>query len=96
MAIYKAVLHNRSNTIPKWLLECIGVYVSHMNRCLYCVDHHMVGLSKQLKDDERTAAIKKALERNEPESVFEGEHLVMLQYARMLTKAPYDINQAVV
>jgi uncharacterized peroxidase-related enzyme len=92
MALYKSVLHNRANTIPKWVLECIGVYVSHMNRCLYCVEHHMVGLRKQLKDDDRSVKIKKALERNEPESVFEGKQLMMMEYARLLTKQPYDVS----
>ncbi|HJP45196.1 MAG TPA: hypothetical protein QGH18_04230, partial [Arenicellales bacterium] len=28
MAIYKNVLHHNDNTLPKWLLETIGVWVS--------------------------------------------------------------------
>ncbi len=31
MALYKNVLHNSNNTIPKWFLETIGVYVSQLN-----------------------------------------------------------------
>ena len=42
MAIYKNVLHNSKNTLPKWLLEALGVYVSIINHCDYCIEHHFV------------------------------------------------------
>lgn len=96
MELYKAVLHNRGNSLPKWLLESIGVYVSHMNRCLYCVDHHYVGLQKQLKDDERAAEIKKAVECNELETVFEDKYLAIMKYVRSLTKEPWTISKETV
>ena len=38
MAIYKYVLHHSSNTLPKWFLETLGVWVSTINICDYCVD----------------------------------------------------------
>lgn len=44
MAIYKYVLHHPRNTLPKWLLEAIGVYVSLINNCDYCAEHHFVGM----------------------------------------------------
>ncbi len=37
MAIYKYVLHHSANTVPKWFLETLGVWVSSLNRCDYCV-----------------------------------------------------------
>ena len=40
MSIYKNVLHHSSNTLPKWFLETLGVWVSHLNDCNYCVEHH--------------------------------------------------------
>lgn len=92
MSLYKAVLHNPSNSFPKWFLECIGVYVSHMNRCLYCVDHHYTGLRRLLKNDERAAEIKKALEKNVPERVFDGKELAALRYVHHLTIRPYDVR----
>ena len=33
MAIYKYVLHHTNNTVPKWFLETIGVWVSLLNKC---------------------------------------------------------------
>ncbi|MBT6597712.1 MAG: alkylhydroperoxidase, partial [Bacteroidetes Order II. Incertae sedis bacterium] len=37
MMLYKNVLHHADNEVDKWLLEAIGVYVSLLNRCWYCV-----------------------------------------------------------
>jgi hypothetical protein len=33
MAIYKYVLHHSANTIPKWFLETLGVFISSLNNC---------------------------------------------------------------
>ena len=62
MALYKNVLHHKNNTMPKWFLETIGVYVSLLNNCNYCVDHHFEGLKRLLNDDIRAALIKKKVD----------------------------------
>lgn len=46
MTLYKNVLHNTNNTLPKWYLEAMGTYVSHLNDCPYCIDHHFAGLRR--------------------------------------------------
>ena len=38
MAIYKYVLHHTGNTIPKWFLETLGVWVSRLNDNYYMVN----------------------------------------------------------
>lgn len=48
MTLYKAVLHHSGNRLPRWLLETIGVWVSLLNGCDYCVDHHSAGLRRLL------------------------------------------------
>jgi AhpD family alkylhydroperoxidase len=59
MKLYKNVLHHSSNTLPKWFLETIGVYVSILNKCSYCIDHHYSGLQKLLKaENNKTATIR--------------------------------------
>ena len=68
MALYKNVLHHGSNTVPKWFLECIGISVSVLNRCDYCVEHHFEGMTRLIRDDKRSNAIRKALEQSEPET----------------------------
>ena len=46
MAIYKATIHHSGNSLPKWVLETIGVWVSSLNACAYCVEHHFAGLKR--------------------------------------------------
>lgn len=52
MTLYKNVLHHSRNTLPKWLLETAGVYVSLLNGCPYCVDHHYAGLRRRRRPAE--------------------------------------------
>ena len=92
MALYKYVLHHPRNELPKSYLETIGVYVSLLNNCRYCIDHHFAGLLRLLQDDERGAEIRAALDADAPERAFEGRELAGLRYVRMLTKAPAELT----
>ncbi|MCG8434597.1 MAG: peroxidase-related enzyme [Gammaproteobacteria bacterium] len=86
MAIYKSVLHHSGNSLPKWVLETVGVYVSLLNNCRYCIEHHFQGLRKLLKDDDRAEAIREALEHeNAIEDVFEKKEQAILRYAKAVT-----------
>ena len=85
MTLYKYVLHHPRNTLPKVYLEAIGVYVSSLNNCAYCVDHHYAGLARLLNDDARAAAIRDALLQRSPQYAFEGLELAALNYASKLT-----------
>jgi len=88
MAVYKYVLHHHANRLPTWLLETVGVYVSLLNGCDYCVDHHSAGLARLLGDETRSAAIGAALRADRPEDAFSGRELAALRYARLLTREP--------
>ena len=48
MHIYKRVLHHTNNTILKWKLEFLGVFVSLLNNCKYCFEHHFQGMKNLL------------------------------------------------
>ena len=72
MALYKNVLHHSRNTLPKWLLEAIGVCVSIINQCEYCIEHHYEGMRKLIEDDQRSQSIREALEEGDPSKVFES------------------------
>ena len=39
-ALYCAVLGHADNQLPLWYLETVGLYVSVLNQCTYCIDHH--------------------------------------------------------
>ena len=88
MTLYKYVLHHPKNALPKTYLETIGVFVSMLNRCGYCVDHHFSGLRRLLGDDGRAAEVHDALAANDLAAAFSGRELAGLRYARRLTEDP--------
>ena len=92
MALYKYVLHHPRNVLPKAYLETIGVYVSMLNECRYCIDHHYAGLLRLLQDDGRGAAIRDALEAGDPAAAFEGRELAGLRYVEKLTRTPASLS----
>jgi len=85
MSLYKYVLHHPRNQLPIAYLETIGVYVSLLNQCRYCIDHHFAGLIRLLKDDSRAAVIRDALDNNDLAAAFDGRELAGLQYVEKLT-----------
>ena len=92
MALYKHVIHHSSNALAKSYLETVGVYVSMLNDCEYCIEHHFSGLCRLLKDQDRANAIRSALENEEPAAAFAGKDLAGLNYARLLTVDPTAIE----
>ena len=93
MALYKNVLHHTANQLPTWLLEMVGVYVSLLNRCDYCVDHHVAGMRRLLADAERSDAIRSSLEADDL-AAFRDRERAILAYARQLTVAPAAITDS--
>ena len=96
MALYKHVLHNTANRLPSWFLETVGVYVSWINGCAYCVDHHFAGLVRLLKDDSRAGAIRRGLESEDFDGVFSDAQAAALRYAAALTRSPGAVTAAMV
>jgi uncharacterized peroxidase-related enzyme len=92
MTLYKYVLHHSANTLAKSYLETIGVYVSMLNSCNYCIEHHFSGLARLLQDEQRADDIRRALEGKEADRVFEGKELAGLNYARKLTIDPSSLD----
>ena len=92
--LYRNVLHNPANRLPTWILEAVGVYVSVLNGCRYCVDHHSQGLRRQLGDDGRWQAIHAALTADRPDVAFADRELAMFRYARRLTLTPVAMEES--
>lgn len=94
MALYKSVLHHRANRLDKALAEAIGVRVSAINGCQYCVTHHARGLERALADEGQAKRRLCALvEGDRLEAVFESAHCMALRYAERLTREPDGITQ---
>lgn len=89
MVLYKNVLHHSGNAIPKWFLEAIGVWVSALNGCDYCVDHHFAGMQRLIGDDAKSSAIKSAIAaRDIMAAPLDDAQKQALIYAQKLTKDP--------
>ncbi|MBA2400112.1 MAG: alkylhydroperoxidase [Bradyrhizobium sp.] len=88
MALYKYVLHHAGNTVPKWFLETLGVHVSLLNACAYCVEHHFSGLRRLLADDARASAIRTALESGDLDGSFSEPESAALRYSHILSRTP--------
>ena len=93
MALYKNVLHHTGNSIPKWFLEALGVYVSALNKCDYCVEHHFQGMKRLIDNDYESNSIRAALLDDTPDDYFEGARLAAFRYARKLTLSPASLTE---
>ena len=97
MAIYKYVLHHSDNTVPKWFLETLGVWVSSLNECGHCVEHHFCGLKRLLNDDSRADAIRAAIEvRAIDQAPLDDRQKIAMEYARQLTQNPAGMSAGIV
>lgn len=94
LVLYKSVLHNPANTLPFWFLEVVASFVSLTNRCDYSLTHHFTNARRLIGDPARSDAIYAALQRNAPETVFEGKELALLRYARKLTAQVGDMARS--
>ena len=97
MTMYKYVLHHTGNSIPKWFLEVLGVWVSRLNDCDYCVEHHFAGLERLLADDAKSASIREAIEaRNIDLAPLNDAQKVAMEYARQITRDPGGMQEHIV
>jgi uncharacterized peroxidase-related enzyme len=94
MTLYKYILHHPRNTLPKAYLEAIGVYVSSLNNCDYCVEHHFAGMARLLDDADRAEGIRQALQNRRPEDAFDAGELAGLNYASKLTLTADQVTEA--
>lgn len=93
MALYKNVLHHAGNSINKWFLEAIGVWVSVVNACDYCAVHHYEGMRRLLDDEDRAIKIRESFSRRIiPRELFTQQQVGALEYACLLTNSPADVE----
>jgi len=85
MVLYKAVLHHSGNILPKWYLEALGCYVSHLNNCSYCLDHHFAGLQRLLKDDIKSKQFLENVKNEALNAFFDTKFTSGATYAKKLT-----------
>ncbi|MGB0845393.1 MAG: carboxymuconolactone decarboxylase family protein [Thiolinea sp.] len=94
VVLYRAALHDDANTIPMWFQETISSYVSMLNDCPYSLANHWANARHLMGDDAKADKVEAALQAKQPETVFEGAELALLQYAEKLTLRPGEMMQA--
>jgi len=94
MTLYKSVLHNSANTLPKWYLESIGVYVSYLNKCNYCVEHHLAGFNRHINDDNRSLLFQKCIKNNSLKEFFDRKFYAGIKYAEKLSLDHSSISKS--
>jgi len=92
--LYRACLHDDTNTIPMWFQEVISAYVSTLNDCPYSYANHWKNAAHLMGDPDRAAAVEAALQARRPDTVFDGGQLALLQYAEKLTLTPGKMVEA--
>lgn len=91
VVLYRACLHDDSNTVPMWFQEVISSYVSTLNACPYSYANHWLNARHLIADEARADAIEVAIEARQPERAFDGADLAALRYAEKLTLRPGEI-----
>ncbi len=94
VVLYRACLHDDSNTIPMWFQEVISSYVSTLNACPYSYANHWANVRHLIGDDDRADKVEAALKSHQPEDVFESQNLAALQYSAKLTLSPGEMIAA--
>ncbi|PUB12043.1 carboxymuconolactone decarboxylase family protein [Yoonia sediminilitoris] len=94
VVLYRACLHDDSNTVPMWFQEVISSYVSTLNECPYSYANHWTNARHLIGDDARADAIEAAFQARRPEDAFNGAELSALNYAAKLTLHPGKIESA--
>jgi uncharacterized peroxidase-related enzyme len=91
--LYRSVLHDDANTMPMWLLEVVGSYVSFLNDCAYSFANHFANATHLIGDKDKAHRIHQAMRDDTLDQVFTGAELAMLQYARKLTLTPGEMSE---
>ena len=94
ITLYRAALHDDTNTIPTWLQETVSSYVSVLNDCAYSYANHWKNAAHLIGDTDRAGEIETALQARKPEQAFEGAELALMRYAEKLTLSPGDMVEA--
>ncbi|WP_171173321.1 carboxymuconolactone decarboxylase family protein [Ruegeria sp. HKCCD8929] len=89
--LYRACLHDETNTVPMWFQEVISSYVSTLNECPYSYANHWANARHLIGDEARADAVEAALQRRRPQDAFGGAQLAALRYAEKLTLSPGGI-----
>lgn len=92
LEIYKASLHTKPNALSPRERELVGVCVSLLNGCHYCVQHHQAGLARHLGDAQLAEELAQASIGARTSSNFSPRERALCDYTRKLTEKPGNMQ----
>ncbi len=93
LALYKAALHSLPSDLTARDKELMGVVVSELNGCPYCVEHHLVGLAGHLDDPTQARPLVEEVLGRAEATIADDRDLAMARYARKLTREPWAMRR---
>ena len=90
--LYKASLHSKPNALSPRERELVGVCVSRLNDCDYCVQHHTAGLARHVQDQDFAEKLGRASIGDGPTDILTERERAFCSYARKLTEAPHTME----
>jgi len=94
MRLYKNVLHHNDNQLAKSQMEAIAVFVSLLNQCHYCIEHHYQGYRRLVNDDQKAESVFSAMQSGDLGLVFDDNEVCLFEYAKKLTLNPSSVSKA--
>jgi uncharacterized peroxidase-related enzyme len=92
LSIYKAAMHSKPSALSPRERELVGVVVSQLNGCEYCVRHHRAGLARHLGDAELAEELSRAAVGESDSTVLDDRERAMCDYAAKLTTRPQSMD----
>lgn len=90
--LYKSALHSKPNGLTIRERELIGVYVSKLNGCQYCVQHHRAGLAREIGDEALAAQLTREVAGEDPPQNLSDREREMIAYTTKLTRTPAEME----
>lgn len=88
VTLYRAALHEETNTIEPWLQETVASYVSMLNECDYSFANHWANARHLIGDEAQADRIEAAMRARRPQDALDGAALALMRYAEKLTLTP--------
>lgn len=90
--LYKSALHSKPNGLTIRERELIGVCVSKLNGCQYCVQHHRAGLAREIGDEALAAQLTREVAGEDPPQNLSDREREMIAYTTKLTRTPAEME----
>ncbi len=92
LALYKATIHTKPNGLLPRERELVGVCVSLLNGCDYCVEHHRAGLARHLGSTLLALELSDATVGKRDSAHLTDRERALCIYATKLTKTPAEMQ----